>query len=69
MIGITTRKHRGFAIHIECNRAGDPPFKATIRRLAVEIHPRPGVFKGATEGDVTSQAKVAIERILATESA
>ncbi|HEX3994400.1 MAG TPA: hypothetical protein VHX39_24770 [Acetobacteraceae bacterium] len=69
MIGITTRKHRGFAIHIERNGAVNPPFKATIRRLVVEIHPRPGVFKGATEGDVTSQAKVAIERILATESA
>jgi hypothetical protein len=69
MIGITTRTYSGFAIHIECNSEANPPYRATIRRQFRELRPRPGMFIGATEGDVVSQATEAIDRILAGKPA
>ena len=67
MIGITTRNYRGFAIHIECTDGASPPYRATIRRRFQEAHPRPRVFKGASDEEVVSQAKMEIDRILARE--
>ena len=69
MIGITTRTYRGFAIHIECSSDANPPCRATIRRQRQELRPRPGMFIGATEQDVVSQAREAVDRILAGEAA
>ena len=57
MIAITTREHRGFAIHIECNGAANPPYRATIRRRFRQLRPMPGIFKGETEDDVIRQAE------------
>jgi hypothetical protein len=69
MIGITTRTYRGFAIHIECNSDANPACRATIRRQFRELRPRPGMFLGATEDDVVSQAREAVDCILAAEPA
>jgi hypothetical protein len=68
MIGITTREHRGFAIHIECNSVANPPYQATIRRRFRQAHPKPRIFRGASEGDVIAQAEAEIEHILAGEA-
>jgi hypothetical protein len=65
VIGITTRLYRGFAILVQCDREASPPCRAAIRRRFLEVHPRPGVFEGASEDEVVSQAKAEIERILA----
>lgn len=67
MIGITTREHRGFAIHIEWNSIANPPYQATIRRRFEQAYPRRGVFKGVSEVDVVSQATAEIDRILAAD--
>jgi hypothetical protein len=67
MIGITTRHFRGFAIYIQCDGDASPPCRAAIRRRFQEARPRPGVFEGASEVDVVTQAKVEIDRILAGE--
>jgi hypothetical protein len=64
MIGITSREHRGFAIHVEWNSVGDPPYQATIRRRFRQLHPQRGVFKGRSEEEAVSQAQAAIEQIL-----
>jgi hypothetical protein len=68
MIGITTRTYRGFAIHIECADEAIPPFRATIRRRFQEAHPKPVVFRGASEEDVVSQAEAEVDRLLAAEA-
>ena len=68
MIGITTRHYRGFAIHIQCDGDASPPCRATIRRRFQQFRPQPGVFSGASEEDVVSQAKAEVDRILAGET-
>ncbi|MGA3004114.1 MAG: hypothetical protein ABSE20_20565 [Acetobacteraceae bacterium] len=68
MIGITTRIYRGFAIHIESIRAASPPYRATIRRRFRQLRPQPGVFKGASEEDVVTQASAEVDRLLAGET-
>lgn len=64
MISITTRNYRGFAIHIQCDGDASPSCQATIRRRFREALPRPGIFRGASEEDVVSQATAEIDSIL-----
>jgi hypothetical protein len=65
MISITTRIYRGFAMHIECHADANPPCRATIRRRFQERPVRRGIFVGANEENVFSQARVVVDQILA----